>query len=81
MLFQWRICQDGRGCFSLMTDLFSSVRSVQILTLPMPVRLGTTTIGVHHAVGSSTFEITACCSIQVSSSLTFGRSGREMRGC
>ena len=73
-----KVCStDGSGCFSLITDLFSSVRSVQILT--RPVLLGTTTMAVHHAVGSSTFEITPCCSMRVSSSLTFGMSGRDMR--
>ncbi|MEQ2190816.1 hypothetical protein XENOCAPTIV_011127, partial [Xenoophorus captivus] len=67
---------DGSGCFSLMMYLFSSVRSMHILTLPE--LLGTTTIGAHQSVGSSTLVMTPSCCIRLSYSLTLGRRGRNI---
>ena len=46
----------GNGCTSRSTLLFSERKSTQILTEPDD--LGTTTIPVHHSVGSFTGEIT-----------------------
>ena len=40
-----------------------------------PLDFGTTMVGEHHSVGTSTFLITPMTSIQASSSLTFGNGG------
>ena len=68
---------DGKMCRSLCTLSFSFVRSTHIQTFPSA--LGTTTIGAHHSVGSSTREMTPCCSILSSSSLTLGNIGSATR--
>ena len=63
----------GRQCLSLLTNLFSFVRSTLILT--QPPGLGTTTIPEHQSVGSSTLDMTPNSSILSNSACNLGSSG------
>ena len=59
----------GSWCLSVRTHLLSLVRSTQMCTLPLG--LGTTTMLVHHSVGSDTFLMSPSFSMFSSSSFTF----------
>ena len=55
----------GRGWFSHCTYRLSYVRSTQ--TQNLSLLFGVTTIGAHHSVGSSTWDMTQFCSIRCNS--------------